>query len=113
VPFVVACPGCRATYRVRAEFVGRTAKCRKCGGRVSVTGNEPFEPDTQVAVAAPGPVPYTTPTIPAVPVLESARSIDRIRWWLRFWPIPAFVLAAAAYVTIIDLGLQNAQESVT
>src|SRR4051812_46701189 len=29
----IVCPGCKAKYRIRAQFVGRTASCTHCGRR--------------------------------------------------------------------------------
>lgn len=42
--FVVICPGCTNTSRIRVAILGRRVKCKRCGERFTAAWGEPDEP---------------------------------------------------------------------
>jgi predicted RNA-binding Zn-ribbon protein involved in translation (DUF1610 family) len=76
MPFVITCPGCNASLRLREEYAGKQIKCPRCSHVVSVPAQEPAAeaapplPPQAVQSAqrtAPPPLPPRgTPPPPAV-----------------------------------------------
>ena len=47
------CPGCGAKYRLPVEAQGRTARCKRCGGKFEVPRQQSLEDSILTWLAAP------------------------------------------------------------
>jgi hypothetical protein len=67
MPIKFACPACKNVMTVDNKFAGKTGKCNKCGGAVSVPNSAPAETGSQRSAsgragATPTTASATTPT---------------------------------------------------
>jgi hypothetical protein len=67
MPIKFACPACKNVMTVDNKFAGKTGKCNKCGGAVSVPNSAPAETGAQRSAsgragATPTTASATTPT---------------------------------------------------
>ncbi len=85
------CPGCGAKYRLPVEAQGRTARCKRCGGKFEVPRDQTLEDSILTWLAAPedeereetAPAPPRVINMPATDSREAADAVRKMRGPIR------------------------------